>query len=102
MGTPIKIALTHREQVCREMLVRIYSEKTYSREFLERHIAESTPQLLPLLERHEKEVLAYLADRLMRIAVGCKLDQTKFHLPCSEIKLKQLFYELVDSWRDTD
>jgi hypothetical protein len=102
MGTPIKVALSHREQTCREMLVRIYSEKTYSKEFIEQHIKESTPQLLTLLERHEKDVTAYLADRLMRYAQSCDLDKTKFHLPCNESKLRMMFANFLDGWRDTD
>lgn len=97
-----KTSFTHRQQVCREICVRVFNEEAYSKEFIERHISASMPKLLPLLARHEQEVLAYLIDRLLRYATACKEDNRMFHLPCSETKLKLLFNELVDGWRDTD
>ena len=97
-----KTSLTHRQQVCREICVRVFNEEAYSKEFIERHISASMQKLLPLLARHEQEVLAYLIDRLLRYATACKEDNRMFHLPCSETKLKVLFNELVDGWRDTD
>lgn len=100
--TKQKTAFTHREQFCREILIRVYNEEAYSREFIEGHIQAAMPKLLPLMERHEQEVIAYLADRLLRSATSCDLDRRLFHLPASEAKLKQLFFAEVDQWRDTD
>jgi hypothetical protein len=97
-----KTAFTHREQFCREILVRVFNEDAYSKEFIEGHIQACMPKLLPLMQRHEEEILAYLADRLLRHATSCGLDGRLFHLPCSEAKLKQLFFTEVDFWRDTD
>jgi len=97
-----KIVLTHRQQVSREICVRIFSEQLYSKEFIEGHISDSMPKVVQLLARHEQEVLAYLIDRLLRHATSCEADKRMFHLPCSESKLKVLFNELVDSWTDTD
>ncbi len=97
-----KLSLTHREQVCREMLVRIFNEESYSAEFIEGHIQKAMPKLHMLLVRHEEQIMAYLADRLLRHATTCSLDQTKFHLPSSEAKLSNMFKAFLEGWKDTD
>lgn len=97
-----KTTLTHKEQLCREICVRIFNEESYSKEFIEGHIENSMPKVLPMISRHERDILGYLAERLLRYAKSCEADLTQFHLPSCEDKLRKMFYELVDGWRDTD
>jgi hypothetical protein len=97
-----KFSFTHKQQLAREICVRVFREEAYSKEFIERHIQSSMPMVVPLIARHETDILGYLAERLLRKAQSCDLDKRLFHLPCSEEKLKLLFYELVDAWKDTD
>lgn len=97
-----KTTFTHRQQVCREICVRIFDEESYSKEFIEGHIQRSLPKVHAILMRHEQDILGYLTDRLLRHATGCELDNRMFHLPASESKLKQLLFAEVDSWSDTD
>lgn len=97
-----KVSLTHREQTAREICVRIFREEFYSPEFLQQHLDSSMPLLVPLLARYEQEIIAYLADRLLRKAAPCEDNKTLFHLPISETKLRLLFQENVEGWRDTD
>ena len=97
-----KVSLTHQEQTAREICVRIFTQEIYSKEFLNQHLDNSVPLLVPLINRLEQEIIAYLIDRLLRHATSCELDNRSFHLPCSERKLKELFSGLMGQWRDTD
>lgn len=97
-----KVSMTQREQFCREILIRVFNEETYSKEFIEGHIQHAMPKLHMLLVRREEEMLAYLADRLLRHAVTCELDGTKFHLPSNDSKLRNMFNAFVEGWKDTD
>ncbi len=97
-----KAVLTRTEQNARELCTRIFRESLYSPEFIELHMESTTPLLVPLLQRLEREILEHLADELLKRASSCDLDRRMFHLPASEEKLKGIFTQLTEQWRDSD